>query len=171
MPVMAVVYILIIINANIPLVANIFEVFMNKKFFIFLICLTSIINAGCGGERKVNGRSNRVAALSVKKIKNYLPNDQRVPFEVGFWTIKAKYGNSDEFLDAVDGKTVSEIIASGQQIFEQRRAEGFEAYNKYDSWDDMIAKLLQERADQAIPYKAPTEQDKQNNVLYKLDNI
>lgn len=144
---------------------------MKKNFFIFLICLTSIINAGCGGERKVNGRSNRVAALSVKKIKNYLPPDQRVPFEVGFWTIKAKYGNSDEFLDAVDGKTVSEIIASGKLIFEQRRAEGFEAYNQYDSWDDMIAKLIQERADQTIPYQPETERDKKNNVLYKLENM
>ena len=144
---------------------------MMRNFFTLLICLACILSTGCGGERKVNGRSNRVAALSVKKIKNYLPSEQRVPFEVGFWTIKAKYGNSDEFLDAVDGKTVTEIIASGKQIFEQRRAEGFEAYNKYDSWDDMIDKLIQEREAQSIPYQRPTERDQKNNVLYKLDNI
>jgi hypothetical protein len=118
---------------------------MMRNFFTLLICLACILSTGCGGERKVNGRSNRVAALSVKKIKNYLPSEQRVPFEVGFWTIKAKYGNSDEFLDAVDGKTVTEIIESGKKIFEQLRSEGYEAYSKYDSWDDMIDQLIKER--------------------------
>jgi hypothetical protein len=157
--------------ANTSLLAIIFEVLIMRKFFILFISLACFVNAGCGGERKVNGRSYRVAAVSVKKIKEFLPPEQRVPFEVGFWTIKDKLGNSDEFLDAVDGKTVSEIIESGKQVFEERRAQGFEAYTKYNSWDDMIVQLIQERADQTIPYQPETERYKQNNVLYKLDNI
>jgi len=138
---------------------------MNKRWATLVgLCVVFLIG-GCSNERTINGRSERTAAQSVKIMKEYLPSDQRVEFEMAYWTLKDAIPDSKQFLDAVDGKNVTELILLGKEHFEQRKAMGIEAYGRYASWEDMIQKLIKERAGQSNN-KDP--RDKANNVLYDL---
>jgi len=139
-----------------------------RKTFIFFICLFCIFSIGCGGKPTINGRNIQAAFKSMNRMKYYLPDEQRMEFEIGFWTIRDALGNSDEFLDTVDGKTAPEIVALGKKYFQQRKAAGIPAYTKYASWDDMISKVIAERKAQSIPKSRMTKRDRDNNILYNL---
>ncbi|WP_419617738.1 hypothetical protein [Thiolapillus sp.] len=139
-----------------------------RKTFIFFICLFTLIIAGCGGEPTIKAHNIQAAFKSLNRMKYYLPEEQRMEFEIGFWTIRDALGSGDEFLDTVDGKTAPEIIELGKKYFQQRKAAGIPAYTKYASWDDMINKVIAERKAQSIPKQKMTQRDKDNNVLYNL---
>jgi hypothetical protein len=115
--------------------------------FLLLIALILAIT-GCSRGGSINGHTTRTAYRSVKTIKQRLPPDNRVEFEVSFWTIRDAHKSDEEFLDVVDGKSPFDIIDMAKEIYQQRKASGFKPYEKYNSWDEMIAKFDKERIDQ-----------------------
>ena len=100
-------------------------------------------------------------------IKDRLPQEQKIAFELSFWAIRTAYRNNKEFLDIVDGKTPDELIEVGKEVFAKRKAEGFKEYQQYANWDEMIAKYVKERDDQSTKKKRDPR-DAENSVLYKL---
>lgn len=131
---------------------------------IFIICTFLL---GCTKGNEVNGRSLKTANRSVSMIKDRLPTEQRIEFEVSYWTIRDSIRQREEFLDTVDGKSVEELIVMGKEVFQQRKNSGFIAYDQYNSWEQMIAKFTQERIDQNKS-KNFDPRDSDNNVLYNL---
>ncbi len=136
--------------------------------FICVICCTTLI--ACGKGQEINGHNLKTANRSVKALKERLPTESRIEFEVAYWTIRDAKKDNDEFLDAVDGKTPMEIVALGKEIYQQRKNEGFQAYAKYSSWEDMISQFGKERSDQdnGKSLKKEDAKDRANDVLYKL---
>ena len=132
--------------------------------FVFFMCAFIV---GCSGGPEVSGRSIKSANKSVARIKDRLPPEQRIEFEVSYWTLRDSIRNRDEFLDTVGGKNVEELIALGKEVFQQRKDAGFKDYEQYTTWDQMIAKYTQQRIDQGKS-KRPDARDQSNNVLYKL---
>lgn len=132
--------------------------------FVFIIC-TQLL--GCSKGSEINGRSLKTANRSVSMIKNRLPTEQRIEFEVSYWTLRDSIKNKDEFLDNVDGKSADELIVLGKEVFKNRKNAGFKSYEQYNSWDQMIAKFTQERIDQNKHRKFDSR-DRANSVLYKL---
>jgi hypothetical protein len=100
-------------------------------------------------------------------IKDRLPTEQRIEFEVSYWTLRDSIKDREEFLDTVDGKNSEEMVVLGKEVFQQRKNSGFIAYDQYDNWEQMIAKFTQERIDQNRS-KEYDPRDSANNVLYKL---
>ena len=88
-------------------------------------------------------------------------------WSVGTITIRTAYRKNSEFLDIVGGKSPDELIAVGKEVFAKRKAEGFEEYQQYANWDEMIAKYTEERAAQNTKKKRDPR-DRKNSVLYKL---
>lgn len=140
-----------------------------RSLFIFLLGIACLLSSGCSNERSINGRSEQTAAKSVKIMKEYLPTDMRVEFELAYWTTRDALRDKKEFLNAVDGKTAPEMIAVGRKYFDQQKAAGIEGYNKYASWDEMLAVLIQERKAQSLAKTPEDKRDKANNLLYKLN--
>jgi len=139
-----------------------------KKISVFLVfVLSCTLLAACGRGEKVNGHSIRTAYKSVKMLKERLPAEKRIEFEVSFWTIRDAQKADTGFLDAVDGKTPLEIIDIGREIYQQRKNSGFKGYEQYTSWEDMITKFGQERSQQGA-IKKEDAKDKANDVLYNL---
>ena len=132
--------------------------------FVFIMCAFLM---GCSGGPEVSGRSIKSANKSVARIKDRLAPEQRIEFEVSYWTLRDSIRNSDEFLDTVGGKNVEELIALGKEVFQQRKDAGFKDYEQYATWDQMIAKYTQQRIDQG-KRKRPDARDQSNNVLYTL---
>ncbi|MDD1612594.1 MAG: hypothetical protein LUQ57_05575 [Methylococcaceae bacterium] len=139
-----------------------------KKLSVFLIfVLSCTFLSACGRSEKVNGHNIRTAYKSVKVLKERLPAEKRIEFEVSFWTIRDAQPSDSGFLEAVDGKTPLEIIEQGKEIYQQRKNAGFKGYDQYSSWEDMIAKFSQERSEQGA-IKKEDAKDKANDVLYNL---
>lgn len=139
-----------------------------KKFpvLLLILCCTSLI--ACSKGSQINGHTTRTAFKSVKALKNYLAPDARIEFEVSFWMLRDSIKNEKEFLNTVDGKKPEEIIAMGKELYQQRKNSGFAGYDKYTSWDDMIAKFGKERIDQDNRKIKEDPKDQANGVLYKL---
>ena len=147
-----------------------FEVILMKKVPVFLciLCFTTLF--ACGKGQEINGHNLKTANRSVKQLKERLPPENRIEFEVAYWTIRDAQKDNDKFLDEVDGKTPMEIVVIGKEIYQQRKSEGFQAYAKYSSWEDMISQFSKERSDQdnGKVMKKEDAKDKANDVLYKL---
>ncbi len=137
---------------------------ISSTIFVFIMC---IFLMACTTGNQINGRSIKTANRSVSMIKDRLPTEQRIEFEVSYWTLRDSIKTKDEFLDAVDGKTPEELTVLGKEVFQQRKNSGFKAYDQYASWDQMIAKFTQDRIDQSRR-KTPAPKDVANNLLYKL---
>ncbi|MGR8978516.1 MAG: hypothetical protein ACU84H_00280 [Gammaproteobacteria bacterium] len=140
-----------------------------SKIALILSCLTLI---SCSKGQQINGHNMRTALKSVKVLKERLPTETRIQFEVAFGTIRNAKKNEDQFLDTIDGKTPLEIIAIGKEMFQQQKDSDYPGYEKYASWEDMISKFMQERNTQNVQQGASTEKenarDRANDVLYKL---
>lgn len=135
---------------------------------LFVFVFTAFL-LGCTSGSQINGRSVKTANRSVSMIKDRLPTEQRIEFEVSYWTIRDAIRNNEEFLDLVDGKSAEEMIVLGKENFQQRKNDGFKGYEKYASWEQMIAKFTQDRINQSRhKNKAEANRDRDNNVLYKL---
>ena len=143
---------------------------MKKLSSLLLIfCCASLV--ACGKGQEINGHNTSTAYRSVKALKNRLPAENRIEFEVSFWTIRDSKKDDKEFLAAVDGKTPQEIITLGKELYQERKAAGFKGYEEYTSWENMITKFSQERNDRENrkgKSKEAIEKDKANDVLYKL---
>lgn len=141
-----------------------------KKLSILLIILSCTALLACSKGQEVNGQNIKTAYRSVKALKNRLPAENRIEFEVSFWTIRDANKDDGKFLDAVDGKKPEEIIALGKEIYQQRKNEGYKGYEQYSSWEEMITKFGRERIDQDNRKGSKKEdtKDKANDVLYKL---
>lgn len=134
---------------------------------IIIISFSILMSTGCSKGSQINGRNFKTALMSVKMIKGRLPQEQRIAFELSFWAIRTTYRNNSEFLDIVDGKTPDELIEVGKEVFEKRKADGFEEYQQYANWDEMITKYTQEREAQNVKRKRDPR-DAENSVIYKL---
>ncbi len=142
-----------------------------KKLPVLLLILTCTTLLACSKGQEINGHNTSTAYRSVKALKNRLSPDNRIEFEVSFWTIRDAKKDDKDFLEVVDGKTPEEIIAKGKEIYQERKAAGFKAYDQYSSWEEMIAKFGKERMDQdnrKTRSKEDQEKDKANDVIYKL---
>jgi hypothetical protein len=142
-----------------------------KKLPTLLLILGCATLIACSKGQEINGHNTATAYRSVKAIKNRLSPDNRIEFEVSFWTIRDAKKDDKEFLDVVDGKKPEEIIAIGKEIYQERKAAGFKGYEQYSSWEEMIAKFGKERIDQDNrkgKSKEAQDKDKANDVLYKL---
>ncbi|WP_031435650.1 hypothetical protein [Methylomarinum vadi] len=133
---------------------------------IVILSLCALL-LGCSKSNEINGRSLRTANRSVSFIKDRLPVEQRVAFEISFWSLRDAIRNNEEFLDTIDGKTPEEMIDLGKKLFQKRKSEGYKDYEQFASWEQMIDHYTQERIDQNRRKKADPR-DRQNNVLYKL---
>ncbi len=133
---------------------------------VFLACSTMM---GCNKSHQINGNSMKTVNRSISMIKERLPLDQRIEFEVSFWTIRDDIKDNGEFLDAVDGKTPEQLIDAGKELFAKRKASGSKEYAQYDTWEQMIAQYTQERIDQNRK-KNPDVRDKTNphRIDYKM---
>jgi hypothetical protein len=143
-----------------------------KKISILLLIFGCITLIACGKGQEINGHTTKTAYRSVKELKNRLPPDSRIEFEVSFWAIRDANKDDKAFLDIVDGKKPEEIIALGKEIYQQRKAAGFKGYDQYSSWEEMIAKFSKERIDQDNRKGTIKEnaKDKANDVLYDLNS-
>lgn len=138
-----------------------------RIFSIIFISIALLLSTACTSGDQINGRSFKSSLKSVNRIKNRLPQNLRVPFELSYWAIRDYYRNNKEFLNIVGGKNPEELIAAGKEVFLTRRAEGFAEYQKYTTWGEMIGKYQQDRQNQTIKRKHEPR-DAQNNVNYSL---
>jgi hypothetical protein len=106
------------------------------KHAILIVIMTLTIS--CTSGNNINGSSIETAHKSVLNIKYNLPIEQRMEFEISYWSLRDQTKTDEEFLDMVDGKSAEEMIVIGKKIFHVRKNDGFEKYKKYHSWDDMI---------------------------------
>lgn len=138
---------------------------------LLILCCSALV--ACNKGEQINGHSTRTALRSVKALKERIKDpEMRIEFEVSFWTIRDAKKNNEEFLDTVDGKNANEIIALGKELYQQRKDSGFQGYEQYSSWEDMISKFEQERTSQnskqGVQKESTYANDKANDVLYKL---
>ena len=141
-----------------------------KKISAVLIILGCVALTACGKGQEINGHTINTAYKSVKMLKNRLLPENRIEFEVAFWTIRDANKEESQFLTMVDGKKPEEIIAMGKSLYQQRRDAGEQNYTQYSSWEEMITKFGRERIDQDNRKNSKKEdgRDKANDVLYKL---
>ena len=119
-----------------------------KKATFILVFLVSALLTGCNKSQQINGSSLKTVNRSVSIIKEKLPLDQRIEFEVSFWTLRDEVRNNKDFLNEIDGKTPEQLIEKGKELFLKRKAGGDKEYSKFDTWEQMIAQYSQERLDQ-----------------------
>jgi hypothetical protein len=141
-----------------------------KKLAIILLVASCMSLTACNKGQQINGHTMQTAMRSIKGLKNRLPAEKRMEFEVAFWTIREATKEDKTFLNLVDGKKPEELIEMGKQIYQQRKASGEASYQQYSSWEEMITKFGRERIDQdnKAPKKKEDDKDKANDVLYKL---
>jgi len=138
-----------------------------RKILIFLMVISYFFIVSCNSGSQINGNSTRTALRSVKRLKNRLPTEQRIAFEISFWSMRDTHQDEAEFLDRVGGKTPEEIIIAGKKIFQERKAAGFKDYEEFSTWEEMIAKFTKERMDQGSK-KQSRDRREDHSVLYKL---
>jgi len=130
-----------------------------KRAITVLVFLFCALLVGCNKSHQINGSSLKTVNRSVNAIKDKLPLDQRIEFEVSYWSLRDEVRNNKDFLNEIDGLTPEKLIAKGKEIFEKRKASGVKDYQKYANWDQMIAEYTQERIDQNRK-KSPDPRDK-----------
>lgn len=143
---------------------------------ILLLLSLSLALVACGKGNTVNGHTARTAYRSVKMLKEKLPPDNKIEFEVSFWTIRDANPKEDDFLSAVDGKSPWDIIDMGKEIYKERKATGFKGYEKYNTWEEMIAKFDKERIEQEKTHtagsknfdSANTNPDTPSSIIYNM---
>lgn len=141
-----------------------------KRLSMLLLTLSCITLVACGRGQDVNGHSIKTAYRSVKMLKEKLPLENRMEFQVSFWTIRDAHKDDEAFLDAVDSKTPIEIVAMAKELYQQRKASGYQPYEKYTSWEEMISEFGKERIvqDKRRSRKHEEGGGQADNVLYKL---
>lgn len=140
-----------------------------KKLSTLLLVLVCSTLVACNNGQKINGHNTNTAFKSVKIIKNRLPAETRLEYEIAFGVIREAKKEDAEFLKTVDSQIPEGIIALGKEIYQQRKNEGFANYANYSSWEEMITKFGKERTDQdKVKNKKDMKDNPKDNVLYKL---
>lgn len=102
-------------------------------------------------------------------IKNRLPTEKRLEYEIAFGIIREANKTDDDFLKAIDDKIPDEVIAQGKEIYQQRKDQGVANYAAYSSWEQMIAQFSKERSEQdKIHSKRERKDMPDDSILYKL---
>lgn len=135
----------------------------NLKVFIGLVWLVLMI--ACGNAGQINGSSIKTANKSVGFIKERLPANQRIEFEMAYWALREQMKDDREFLKAIDGKMAAEIIAMAKANFDKIKTIGGK---EYDNWEQMIAQQAQKRSEQDRDPVDPRDQKGNANVTYKM---
>jgi hypothetical protein len=143
-----------------------------QKSCAVLALLACVSLTGCNNAQQINGNSLKTVNRSVTHIKERLPLDQRIEYEVAYWTLRDDIRNNKEFLEAIDGKTPAQLIETGKELFQKRKAGGNKEYQQFDNWDQMIAQYTQERIEQNRK-KTPDDRDKKNphSVTYRMNGM
>lgn len=143
-----------------------------KKSSVAFIAVAGALLLGCNNAQQINGHSLKTVNRSVTHIKERLPIEQRIEYEVAYWTLRDEVRNNKEFLETIDGKTPQQLIEIGKELFQKRKAAGIKEYEQYTNWDQMIAQYTQERIDQNRR-TVPDDRDKKNphNVTYKMTGM
>ncbi len=131
---------------------------------ILALAITASSLVGCSKGNEINGRSLRTANRSVNYIKNRLPVEKRIEFEVSYWSVRDDKKTKQALLDAIDGKTPEQLIELGKEIFIKRKNAGLELYAKYNNWEEMIADYAEQRKDAG----SGSAERRNGSILYKL---
>jgi hypothetical protein len=143
-----------------------------KKLPLILLLTCSTMLVACGAE-KINAHNEKTAYRSVRMIKNRLQPEMRVEYEMSFWMIRDQKKDEAAFLEAVDGKKATEIVAMGKEIYQQRKTEGFAEYQQYKTWEEMMAKYDRDRVSQGksksdIKEKISDPKSGNRDVIYNM---
>jgi hypothetical protein len=138
-----------------------------KKISISVVLLITFALFGCSKNNEVSGRSMRSAYKSVNYIKNRLPTETRIEFEMSFWMLRDEIKDNSDFLSKVGGKIPEELIEIGKELYQKRKSLGYKDYDKFSDWNQMISHYNQKRLDQG-KRKQREPRDKGNSVIYKL---
>ncbi len=114
----------------------------------FLVLSIGIALSACGNANQINGKSMKTAHKSVAYIKEHLPANQRVEFEVAYWGLRNQIKDDAEFLKTIDNKTSADIIELGKASFAKNKTSGLAEVAGYDNWEQMIAKQIEQRSEQ-----------------------
>jgi hypothetical protein len=141
-----------------------------KKSSAVLVLIACAVLAGCNSSQQINGNSMKTVNRSISYIKERLPLEKRIEYEVAFWTLRDEIRNNKEFLEAIDGKTPDQLISTGKELFVKRKAAGNKEYEQFNNWEQMIAQYSDERVEQNRK-KTPDDRDKKNphSINYKLN--
>ena len=146
--------------------------YIMKKSSIALVALACTLLIACNNAQQINGSTLKTVNRSVTYIKDRLPVEQRIEYEVAYWTLRDEVRNNKEFLNAIDGKTPQQLIDTGKELFLKRKAAGNKEYEQFNTWEQMITEYTQERIDQNRR-KTPDDRDKKNphSVTYRMSGM
>lgn len=102
------------------------------------------INA-CGNAGQINAHSLKTAQKSVNFIKDHLPAEQRMEFEMAFWALRNQIKNEADFLKAIDGKSAQDLVALAKANFADQKAAGAKEYAAYETWEQMLGRQIELR--------------------------
>jgi hypothetical protein len=135
------------------------------KFLVLSVCL--LLNA-CGNANQINGHSMKTAHKSVAIIKERLPANQRIEFEVAYWALRNQIKDDAEFLSTIDQKTSVDIIALGKANFGKNKAAGTPEVAAYADWEQMIDRQIEQRGEQDRSAVDPKDKKGYPRVDYKM---
>lgn len=123
---------------------------MKKLITSALIIIFLFLNGCDRASSSINASSDKTLYRSVKGIKEFLPGDKKLSFEIGFWSLKRWSENDEQFKELIHRKTADEVIALAKEKFEEKKSSGDPRLADYPSWDEMIKKFLLDRQGFAI---------------------
>lgn len=142
------------------------------RVLLIAIGFTSfVLMTACGNAGQINASSLKTAHKSVGFIKEHLPANQRVEFEVAYWALREQIKNDAEFLKAIDKKMAADVITMAKANFDKIKAVGGKEYAMYENWEQMISQQTQKRSEQ--DRGAADAQDKKGypSVDYKMHSM
>ncbi len=143
---------------------------MNVSMSIIGLASLALI-AACGNAGQINASSLKTAHKSVGFIKEHLPANQRVEFEVAYWALRQQIKNDAEFLKTIDGKMAKDVIAMAKANFDKIKSVGGKEYAMYENWEQMIAQQTQKRSEQDRAATDPQDKKGYPSVDYKLHSM
>lgn len=136
-----------------------------SRFLLVMGCIALL--TACNKGNELAGRSQASVSKSARYLKERLPADQRLAFEVSFFMLRDSIKDGDAFLKAVDGQTPQQIIEKGKALYAERKQAGATEYAKFSTWEEMIANFTKERNAQG---SKPSDLREKNarSTIYKL---
>ncbi|BBL56612.1 hypothetical protein [Methylomonas koyamae] len=142
---------------------------MNIVKLGFGLVFVALLTAGCGAPDQINARNLQAAHKSMNRIKQHLPPDDRLPFEMAYWLVREQVKNEADFLKAIDGKAPSQLIALGKAAFGSRKSAGDPKYAKLESWEQLLAESGKQRTDDSdAEQQDPRDKKGYPRVDYKM---
>ncbi len=140
---------------------------MKVSFMLFILSISLLLNA-CGNANQINGTSLKTALKSVAFIKERLPIQQRIEFEVAYWALRNQYKDDAEFLKTINQKSFADIVALGKAQFDKNKAAGIAEVAKHANWEQMIAQQIEQRGLQDRTAIDPKDKKDYPRVDYKM---